>query len=131
MFLKSIIIQGINKRNKVITIQGQTVHWIGAQVCVCLFLDSRDKSVNLKILSKRPKKKKEQNNNKWSVLVAEPAQNANFRLVVEDTGNQMLYTMRRLLHFFEARYRLFNLRIKRAFAKLFFTIFCLFCSSWF
>ena len=29
------------------TLRGQTVHWIGAQFCVCLFLDSRDKSLNM------------------------------------------------------------------------------------
>ena len=29
------------------TLRGQTVHWIGAQFCVCMFLDSRDKSLNM------------------------------------------------------------------------------------
>ena len=29
------------------TLQGQTVHWIGAQICFCTFLDSRDKSLNM------------------------------------------------------------------------------------
>ena len=29
------------------TIRGQTVHWIGAQVCNCMLLDSRDNSVNM------------------------------------------------------------------------------------
>ena len=30
-----------------LSLQGQTVHWIGAQFfCVCIFLDSRDKSLN-------------------------------------------------------------------------------------
>ena len=29
------------------TLRGQTVHWIGAQFCVCMFLDSRDKSKNM------------------------------------------------------------------------------------
>ena len=28
-------------------LRGPTVHWIGAQFCVCIFLDSRDKCLNL------------------------------------------------------------------------------------
>ena len=27
-------------------LRGQTVHWMGAKLCVCMFLDSRDKSLN-------------------------------------------------------------------------------------
>ena len=30
-----------------VTLGGQTVHWIGAQFCFCVFLDSRDKSLNM------------------------------------------------------------------------------------
>ena len=37
-----------NSKHKTVCVQsslrGQTVHWIGAQFCVCMFLDSRDKS---------------------------------------------------------------------------------------
>ena len=29
------------------TLRGQIVHWISAQLCVCMFLDSRDKSLNI------------------------------------------------------------------------------------
>ena len=29
------------------TLRGQTVHWIGAQVSSCMFLDSRDKFLNM------------------------------------------------------------------------------------
>ena len=29
------------------SLRGQTVHWTGAQFCVCMFLDSRDKSLNM------------------------------------------------------------------------------------
>ena len=29
------------------TLQSQTVHWIGAQFCGCMFLDCRDKSLNM------------------------------------------------------------------------------------
>ena len=28
-------------------LRGQTVHWVGAQFCVCMFLDSTDKSLNM------------------------------------------------------------------------------------
>ena len=34
-------------RQKEITLQGKTVLWVGAQLCVCMFLDSRDKSLNM------------------------------------------------------------------------------------
>ena len=50
------------------------MHWIGAQICVCMFLDSRDKSLN--ILSERSKESTEQEKNQGSVLVAESAYNA-------------------------------------------------------
>ena len=30
-----------------VTLGGQTMHWIGAQFCFCMFLDSRDKSLNM------------------------------------------------------------------------------------
>ena len=54
-------------------------------VCVCMFLDSRDKSSNiLKTLSQRSKKMKEQKN-KGIVLAAESAynfQNAQFGLLM-------------------------------------------------
>ena len=30
-----------------LTLGGQTVHWIGAQFCVCMFLDSSDKYLNM------------------------------------------------------------------------------------
>ena len=33
---------------KTSTIRGQTVRWIGARFCVCLFLDSIDKLLNIK-----------------------------------------------------------------------------------
>ena len=29
------------------SLRGQTVHWIGAQFCACMFLDTRDKSLNM------------------------------------------------------------------------------------
>ena len=29
------------------TLRGQTVHWIGAHFCVCMFLDSIDKALNM------------------------------------------------------------------------------------
>ena len=32
---------------KKFTLRGQTVHWIGAQFCVCMFLDSRIKLLNM------------------------------------------------------------------------------------
>ena len=57
------------------TLRGQTVHWIGAQFCVCMFLDSRDKSLNMRKF-RRNKESKEQKKNKGSILVAESAYNA-------------------------------------------------------
>ena len=30
-----------------VSLRGQTVHWIGAQLCVCMFLGSRNKSPNM------------------------------------------------------------------------------------
>ena len=49
------------------------MHWIGAQFCVCMLLDSRDTSLNiLKFCRNNQKKVK----NKKSVLVAESAYNA-------------------------------------------------------
>ena len=38
------IFQGGSKKT---ALQGQTVHWIGAQFRVCMFMDSRDKSLNM------------------------------------------------------------------------------------
>ena len=31
---------------KTVSVRGQTVHWIGSQFFVCMFLDYRDKSLN-------------------------------------------------------------------------------------
>ena len=62
------------------------MHWIGAQFCVCMFLDSRDKSSNmLKLCRNDQRKVKKKKKNKYSVLVAESAydaQNAQFGLVM-------------------------------------------------
>ena len=53
------------------------MHWIGAQFCVCIFQDSRDKVFkHVENLSERSKEMKEQKKNKGSVLVAESAYNA-------------------------------------------------------
>ena len=58
-------------------LRGQTEHWIGAQFCVCMFLDSRDKSLNmLKFCRNDQRKKKEKKKNKRSVLDGESAYNA-------------------------------------------------------
>ena len=32
---------------EIFSLRRQTEHWIGAQFCVCMFLDSRDKSLNM------------------------------------------------------------------------------------
>ena len=37
----------LRKDLKGFALRGQTVHWIGAQFCVCMFLESRDKSLNM------------------------------------------------------------------------------------
>ena len=49
------------------------MHWIGAQFCVCMFLDSRDKSLNMLKFCRNDQRKVK---NKGSVLVAESAYNA-------------------------------------------------------
>ena len=60
-----------------ISLRSQTVHWIGAQLCVCMFLDSRDKSLNMvKFCRNDQTEGKKQKKNKGSVLVAESAYNA-------------------------------------------------------
>ena len=61
------------------------MHWIGAQFCVCMFLDSRDKSLNMLKFLERSKEIQEQKKNKGSVVVAESAyisQNAQCGLVM-------------------------------------------------
>ena len=62
------------------------MHWIGAQIRVCMFLDSRDKSLKmLKFCRNDQREGQEQKKNKGSVLVAEyayNAQNAQFGLVM-------------------------------------------------
>ena len=62
------------------TLRDQTVRWIGAHFCVCMFLDCRDKSLNmLKFCRNNQRGRK----NKKSVFVAESiynSQNAQFGL---------------------------------------------------
>ena len=62
------------------------MHWIGANFCVFMFLDSRDKSLNILKSCRKNKKMKEQEKNKRSVLNADSAhnsQNAQFGLVMK------------------------------------------------
>ena len=55
------------------TLRGQTVHWIGAQFCVCMFLDSRDKSLNmLKLCRKDQRKFKNKRRTKGASLLRNP-----------------------------------------------------------
>ena len=43
MNLSTLILNSVkNSENGIVTLQGQTVYWIGAQFCVCMFLDSRN-----------------------------------------------------------------------------------------
>ena len=66
------------------SLRGQTVHWIGALVCVFKILDFRDKSLNM-LKFCRKKEMREQKKNKGSVFVAESAynsQNAQFCLLM-------------------------------------------------
>ena len=61
------------------------MHWIGAQFCVCMFLDSIDKSLNRLNFVGTIKENERTKKNKGSVLVAESAynaQNAHFGLVM-------------------------------------------------
>ena len=63
------------KKLQTFSLRGQTVHWIGAQFCVCRFLDSRDESLNMLKFCR-------------IVLVAESAynaQNTQFGLVMSAT----------------------------------------------
>ena len=60
------------KKEKNLTLRGQIVHWIGAQFYVCMFLDSRDKSLNMLKFCRNDQRKVK---NSGSVLVAESAYN--------------------------------------------------------
>ena len=67
------------------SLRGQTVHWIGAHFCVCVFLDSINKSLIMLKFCRNDQKMKEQKKNKGSVLVSESAynaQNSQFGLVM-------------------------------------------------
>ena len=60
------------------------MHWIGAHICVSMFLHSRDLK-NVKTFSEQSNESKEQKKNNRSVLGAESAynaQNAQFGLVM-------------------------------------------------
>ena len=49
------------------------MHWIGAQFCVCVFLDSRDKSLNmLKICRNNQRKVKNKRRTKGASLLRNP-----------------------------------------------------------
>ena len=52
------------------------MHWIGVYFYVCMFLDSKDKLLNVKFFSERSKKTKKPKKNKESVLVAESIYNS-------------------------------------------------------
>ena len=55
------------------TSRGQTVHWLGAQFCVCMFLDSRDKSLNmLKFCRNDQRKLKNKRRTKGASLLRNP-----------------------------------------------------------
>ena len=61
------------------------MHWIGAEFCVCMFLDFRNKSLNMLNFVGTIKKKKKPKKNNGSVLVVESgynSQNAQFGLVM-------------------------------------------------
>ena len=54
-------------------LRGQIVHWIGAQFCVCMFLDSIDKSLNmLKICRNDQRKWKNKRRTKGASLLRNP-----------------------------------------------------------
>ena len=54
-------------------LRDQTVHWIGAQICVCMFLDSRDKFLHmLKICQNDQKKWKNEIRTKGASLSRNP-----------------------------------------------------------
>ena len=56
-----------------ISLRGQTVLWIGAQFCVCMFLDSRDKSLNvLKFCRSDQRKVKNKRRKKGASLLRNP-----------------------------------------------------------
>ena len=52
------------------------MHWIDVQFCVCMFLDSRDKPLNMLKFCWKNEKIREQKKNKGSVLVVESAYNS-------------------------------------------------------
>ena len=69
------------------------MHWIGAQFCVCMFLDSRDKSLNmLKFCRNDQRKVKNKKRTKGASLLRNPlnAQNAQFGLVMKIKLNAVL-----------------------------------------
>ena len=54
-------------------LRDQTVHWIGAQFCVCMFLDSRDKPLNiLKLCRNDQRKVKNKRRTKGASLLRNP-----------------------------------------------------------
>ena len=55
------------------SLRGQTVHWIGAQFYVCMFLDSRDKLLNmLKICRNDQREGKNKRRTKGASLLQNP-----------------------------------------------------------
>ena len=68
------------------TLRGQTVHWIGAQFCVCMFLDSRDKSLNMfkfvGTIKENERTKEDQRERPCRGIRKFNAQNAQFGLVM-------------------------------------------------
>ena len=76
-------------------LRGQTVHWIGAQFCVCMFLDSRDKPLNMfKSCRNGQRNWKNKRRTKGASLSRNPLtmqQNAQFGFVMKrETKNQHL-----------------------------------------
>ena len=73
---EDIIDSSRNLDEKQRSLRGQTMHWIDAQFCVCMFLDSRDKPLNMLKFCRKDGKIREQKKNKGSVLVVESAYNS-------------------------------------------------------
>ena len=69
------------------------MHWIGAQFCVCMFLDSRDKSLNMLKFCRNDQREGRTKEEQRERLVAESAynaQNAQFGLVMRQSKHSGL-----------------------------------------